>query len=377
MKTTKLGWTGLQRRHGAEFLRWLGESKALRTGFDALAGNLHALLGERVQTKEDALKVWTAVPSVTGKCDDPNTYETPEAASAYSWLHLPSRYVRTWLALQELVKQCRLPMGKEGVRALDVGTGPGPSAFATHDFYAAMTAYAEVNGIELWRQPSHVTCAESSAAMNSFRHHLTERMAMDGAPRSVLAICSDIGKFERVRPKKTRKALNESLRREEDTYYDEERNQWVSEPVYTRDEANEIANKQHRYRLFTFSNFLTDTTIVDDLKLNLTDILNDAHAGSVLLIIGGKEGKYLEIQEKVADLAGKAGFSRPRQQPRVSSQDAAMHDVVYAEQVRFYRRLKRIAGDLPDLDDVKWLKKYFERGKADSWGTSAVHAYRK
>ena len=377
MKTTRQGWTGLQRRQGAEFLRWLGESKALQAGFDALASNLHALLEHRVQTKEDALKVWAAVLSVMGACDDPNTYGKPEAASAYSWLHLPDRYVRTWLTLQELVKHCLLPMGKEGVRALDVGTGPGPSAFATHDFYAAMTTYAEMSGSELWRQPARMTCVESSASMNSFRHHLAEFMAMHGAPRSVLAMCSDIGGFESVLPTEARKALNHSLRWEEDAYYDEEREQWESDLRHTPEEANEIANNHQRYRLFTFSNFLTKTSIIDYFETNLTDILNDARAGSVVVLIGGKRGEYERVREEVADLAHKAEFSRTMQHLRVSSQDAAMHDVVYAEQVRFYRRLERIAGDLPDMGNVNWIKKYFERGKAGSWGTSAIHAYRK
>ena len=377
MKTTSQGWTGLQRRQGAEVLRWLRVSKALQTGFSALRSNLHALLEERVQTKEDALKVWTAVPSVMGECDDPDTFTKPETVSAYSWLHLPDRYVRTWLTLQEFVKHFLLPMGKEGVRVLDVGTGPGPAAFATHDFYAAMTAYAEVSGNELWRQPPDMTCVESSRAMNSFRHHLAEFMAMHGAPHSVLAMCSDIGDFESILPTEGRRALNHSLRGQEDEYYDEEREQWDSDLRYTPEEANEIANNQHRYRLFTFSNFLTNTTIVDKFDANLTDILNDAGAGSVLVLIGGKEGEYERVRQKVADLAHKAGFSRTIENLRVSSQDAAMHDAEYAEQLRFYRRLKCIAGDLHDLEEVNWIKKYFEKDKAGSWGTSAIHAYRK
>ena len=54
-----------------------------------------------------------------------------------------------------------------------------------------------------------------------------------------------------------------------------------------------------------------------------------------------------------------------------------MHDVVYAEQVRVYRRLKRIVGDLPDLGKMNRIKRYLERGKTGLWGTSAIHAYRK
>ena len=77
----------------------------------------------------------------------------PAYAPAYAWLHLLERCVRTWLALEGLVKQCLLPMGREGVRALDVGKGPGTSAFATHDFYAVMVKYAEIS-----RKASLATC---------------------------------------------------------------------------------------------------------------------------------------------------------------------------------------------------------------------------
>ena len=378
MKSSRQGWIGLQRRQGTEFLRWLSDRQALQAGFGVLARGLRALLERRVRTKQDALEVWGALPAVITECDDANTYCKPGAASAYSWLHLPDRYVRTWVALQWLAKHYLLPMGKEGVRVLDVGTGPGPSAFATHDFYAAMTAFADVSGNELWRQPAQVTCVESSGPMNSFRHYLAEFMEMNGAPHSVLAMCRDIGGFESILPTEERRTMNHLLRWAEEPYYDDSREQWESELRYTPEEANYIANNHHRYRLFSFSNFLTKTSIIEYFERNLTDILNDAHAGSVLLLIGGKYGEYRDVRKKVAELAHGAGFSRPREDLRVASSDVAMDDVVYTEQVRLYRWLRRIAGDLPDDDPTaKKYKSYFEGGKASSWGTSAIHAYRK
>ena len=378
MGTSKQGWVGLQRRQGTEFLRWLSDHRqALQDGFSVLTKGLRALLEQRIRTKEDALEVWGAVPAVMSKCDDAHTYCMRGAASAYSWLHLPDRYVRMWLSLQLLVEHCLLPMGKEGVRALDVGTGPGPSAFATHDFYAAMTEYADVSGDDRWRQPAAVTCVESSPQMNQFRHHLAEFMVMQGAPHSVLDMCSDIGGFESVLPTEERKKLNHSLRWAEESYYDEYTEEWESELRYTPEEANFIANNQHRYRLFTFSNFLTETSIIEDFRKNLTDILNDARAGSVLLLIGGKCGKYRDVQKEVTNLAQKAEFLRTMEHARVSS-DVAMEDAVFAEQVRFYQRLKHIAGDLPENDPTaKCLKEDFEREKVSSWGTSSIHAYRK
>ena len=172
--------------------------------------------------------------------------------------------------------------------------------------------------------------------------------------------------------------MNHSLQWTEERYYDESTERWEWEAYYTPEEANNIGNTHHRYRLFIFSNFLTETSVIKTFRPNLTDILNDAHAGSVLLLIGGRCGKYQEVRREVAGLAKRAGFSRTMEDMHVSSSDATMDRDVYAEQVRFYRQLKRLAGDLPvDHPTARKYKRYFERGEAGSWGTSAIHAYRK
>ena len=166
VKTSRQGWSGLQRQEGIEFLQCLRDSQVLQAEFGILAEGLYELLSDRVRTQDDACKVWAAVSAVTDKCDKESTYSLPGAEWAYSWLYLLDRYVRSWRALQLLVEHCQLPMGREGVRVLDIGTGPGPSAFATHDFYVAMAAYAKASGNELWRQPVQVTCIEFACSMN-------------------------------------------------------------------------------------------------------------------------------------------------------------------------------------------------------------------
>ena len=128
------GWTGLQRREGTAVLRWLDREKRLQTGFNGLARGLREILAAETRTATEARCVWNAVPSVFGRCNDPATYRLAGAGAAYGWLHLLDRYVRTWVALEHVLRARLLPMGQYGVRVLDVGTGPGPSAFATHDF---------------------------------------------------------------------------------------------------------------------------------------------------------------------------------------------------------------------------------------------------
>ena len=269
-------------------------------------------------------------------------------------------------------------MGNEGVRVLDVGTGPGPSAFAAHDFYAAMVEFADVTGKKDWRQVPDVTCVESSHGMNHFRHDLAEILAAQGAPNSVLAMCRYITDFRSIHPSRERKQLNKMLRSAYDDYYDPDAGQWESERLHTPEEANYAANTLRRYRLFTFSNFLTTPLTVNCFRENLTDILVDANPGSVLLTIGGTGHQYGEIDQQVATLAKGSGFSRSAGRFLVSSSRIGMDRLVQEEGARFYWKLKALDPCLSaDNPYAKNVEADFE-GRARSHSpTSAVRAYRK
>ena len=270
---SRQGWTELQRREGDTFLNWLHREQRLQKGFDGLATALRETLREQIQTACDAHAVWQAAPAVLGRCNDPATYTLPNAEIAYSWLHLLDRYVRTWLALEHVLRDRLLPMRRDGVRVLDVGTGPGPSAFATRDFYTAMEDYARIANAASWRQPPDVTCVEPAPGMNRIRHHVAERLALRHGSQSVLAMTGGLQDFSTILPTQERRQLENSLRNQYDEYYDEERQEWHADPVYTLQEANQEANAYHRYRLFTFSNFLTTIETVSTFQENIEDIL--------------------------------------------------------------------------------------------------------
>ena len=183
MNSRRAGWTFLLKQDGPDFLAWVRDEQMLSRRLDILAAALSSLLHEWIRTPEEAHDVWMAVPEVLGRCNEQATYEKPGAASAYAWLHLLDRYVRTWLALERLVQCACLPMGRDGVRALDVGTGPGPAAFGIHDFYASMVQFSEVRDEPKWRQPADVTCVEFDASTNHFRHQLAEVLVSAYAER--------------------------------------------------------------------------------------------------------------------------------------------------------------------------------------------------
>ena len=339
------GWTGLQRREGTAVLRWLDREKRLQRGFNGLARGLREILAAETRTEGDARRVWDATPSVLGRCNDPATCRLAGAGAACGWLHLLDRYVRIWVGLEHLLREGLLPMGQYGVRALDVGTGPGPSAFATHDFYAALTNYAGTSDDERWRQPPHITCVERAGAMNHFRHCLSEVLAMNGASPSIFSMAGGLDHFERIRPREERRQLERQLWDNYDEWYDGE--EWQAEPTHTAEEANRDANAHRRYRLFTFSNFLTTLDVVDAFRGAMLDILRDARLGSVVLVIDGKGDDYREIRRQVGRLAQAGGFRRSATREKVTIGNAGLEERLAQELRWLYRRLGDFAGDLP------------------------------
>lgn len=372
------GWTQLQRREGATVLHWLRTEQRLQKGFDALSIALRATLDDLVRTASDARAVWRAAPAVLRHCNDPETYSIPQAETAYAWLHMLDRYVRTWLALEHLVRSKLLPMGKLGVRALDVGTGPGPSTFATHDFFAALEEYALATASTHWRQPPDITCVECAPGMNHIRHLLAERLAITGTHRSVLAMTGRLHDFGSLNPARERRQLENNLRNQYDEYFNEHRGEWDADPVYTSEEANREASSHHRYRLFTFSNFLTTLDMVSTFQNNIEDILADAHAGSVLLMIGARGGHYPTIRERIAKLAEGGGFRRHNDTGVVASAHAELDQRVREEIRAFYSRLKQLAVELPaNGSDGAKLRRELEDHCPMKFKPSAVLAFRK
>ncbi len=357
-------------------LHWLQTERRLHKGFDALAIALRATLDDLVQTASDARAVWRAAPAVLRDCNDPKTFSIPQAETAFAWLHMLDRYVRTWLALEHLVRSRLLPMGRFGVRTLDVGMGPGPSAFATHDFFAALEEYARTAASTHWKQPPEITCVDRD--MNRIRPLVAERLGIAGAPRSVLAMTRGLHDFSDLSPTRERKQLENNLRSQYDEYFNEARGEWDADPVYTAEEANRETNSHHRYRLFTFSNFLTTLDMVSTFQDNIEEILADANAGAVLLMIGATGGCYPIIRERIAKLAEIGGFRHHHGTFAVASAHEKFDQRVGEEVRSFYCRLKQLAVELPANGPVgAKLRSELENHRPMTFNSSTVLAFRK
>ena len=379
MKNNKTGWTSFLRHHGPAFLSWLEQNQVLHEKFELLSVSLWKLIQSEVNTSESAYSVWASVSAVISRCNDQSTYSMNGAAVAYAWLHLLDRYVRTWVALKYLVKTGFLPFAKHGVNVLDIGTGPGPSAFAIHDFYSSMAKFADLTNNVKWKQLPDITCVEFEKSTNSFRHHLAEFIFQEDKyhSKSILAMCSYLSDFGSLEPRVERQNLQRELRWSEDIYFDEAANEWTSELQYSADEANDIAQSLHRYRLIVFSNFLTAVGNVKNFESNLVDIFSDAQPGTVILVIGGKGGAFPEIYCFVNDLAKSAGFELKISEQQVSSVNTAVSDLVFNEGVKIYEYLLSLAPNGPDLThETQMIQDHFTRTRKAT-PSSQLWVYRK
>lgn len=370
-------WRGLQQREGHVFLAWLREGGILTRRVELYSNVVSTLLLAEVTTADDAREVWAGAGQVLSHSDSYTVEQGRGVVHAYAWLHFLERYVRTWKALEFLLEQWCLPMGKRGVLALDVGAGLGPSAFAIHDFYVATVEFADRTGHPTWRQPVQVTCVENASGFNALRHHIAEFVYQEsgGSWPSILSITSNLRDFAVFRPQQERKERFVALRDSEEDYFDESLGVWASDKVHSANEANEIAQSLHRYRLFSFANFLTEPRTVDVFAENLAEALCKASAGSTMLVIGGKGFPYPETYRKLSSLARAAGFRKMPLDVEVASTGGEVADRVYHTGRRLYDHLQRLArNDEPGLHQVR---RHFEGQGSGSVSSSKVQAYRK
>jgi hypothetical protein len=94
----------------------------------------------------------------------------------------------------------------------------------------------------------------------------------------------------------------------------------VTNLYHTADEANDIAQSLHHYRLIVFSNVLTTVGTVEQFEPTLADVLADAQPGCMIAVLGAKGGLYPDIYRYVDGLAKTAGFRLLLQDEKVSPQ---------------------------------------------------------
>jgi hypothetical protein len=167
-------------------------------------------------------------------------------------------------------------MGSEGVRILDVGTGPAPVPYAVQDFYASLRTFGRLTENDsLARQDVDVEIIESSEPMNSFVHHFSQISERPGPFRPQWT------DFANVDLTRERNEARDALLRM--SYYDPLTR--VESSEYSSEEANWIAQRQNRYRLIVFSNFFTLNQTLDAFEPEVRALFADLRPGSMVAVL--------------------------------------------------------------------------------------------
>lgn len=338
-KRNYTSWRRLLLQHRADYSSWLLSAELAHKMVEAIANDLKTYLKWRLTTPSKCIDFWNNRDAVRASCNDNSTYEKPFAAEAYAFTHMVERYWRTWNVLRHLTDMCLLPLGKNGIRMLDVGTGPGPTPYAVLDFYALLRDYGSTRNIDLFStQKVDVQVIEQSRGMNRFLHWFSE---LSNRPGPYGAYKVDFGQLDSAT---ARQRLQKELRSQE--FYDPVTAE--SYPEYSTIEANYIAQAHERFRLVIFSNFFTLADTVEKYKSTIESLFLDLRPGSVVLILGATgrndaNDKYQIIYKQLTELAVKNGMQKVTDE-RMEPFDDRVHTIIKQAQYEVVLHLDQIAG---------------------------------
>lgn len=344
---SKITWRQILKRHSGKYLLWLKKGDIEFKYLDRLATQLTDFLIYSIRNEDDARCFWDTIPEVRAACNDPATYELPFASLAYAYVHLLQRYSRTWAVFRHLTETSVLPLGGQGIRALDVGTGPAPALYAIDDFYKTVHEFAKLAHIpELTIPEATLDCIENSKSMTNFIHHFSEFCSRRGPFGQTFADFSGID-FQAERALQFRNF-------EYETYWDDSTQQY--EEWYDPISASELTNRLFRYRLVIFSNFLTLGETVETFEAELRKLFNDLRAGSIVIVLGGTGDGYREVYNRLFQIASDTNmvFDTWDSDELGCSLEQRSAVRIKLAQNTVYQHLANMVGEPALLNEKKW-----------------------
>ncbi len=341
-------WRQILKQKGPGFLEWLSKAQAQRNMLTRISDQLQRYLIATVCSSEDAITFWKTIPIVRAACNDQATYEKPFSAECYAYVHFLERYRRMWAVLKHLTYLSVLPLGQEGVRTLDIGTGPAPVLFAIDDFYSSLREYAEKKEInELIIPPPALDSVELSSSMAQFLHHFAES-------------CGRCGPFSPTF--RDFSSLNLAATRQEyftrwksESYWDPETEQF--EEYYDPVAANVMSSRLFRYRLVILSNFLTLSETVEKFRGEISMLFSDLGSGAIVIVLGGTNDSYQQIYEEIVNIATSASFVKVEwdtNQLGSTMQNEDESRIIKSCQYNVYKHFVDLAGEDAFCRDTAW-----------------------
>lgn len=348
-RCTVVSWRQLQKTLGPAILQRMNDDDVGLKCLSRVANTLVDVFQVCV-TSEDPLSAratWDAVPLTRSECSDLRLLDSVERVLAYALNWFLDRYWRTWFALDQLLCESMLPMGTRGVHCLDVGSGPGQSAFATQDYYEAIRRVAGSLGLDAFHdQTTEVYTSECLSNMSSFANCFAE---LSGRPGPFRPIVPDFAAYS---PDADRRVLFERLR-DEWVQGDDPCDWW---PVRSPAAAHEEANMLHRYRLVTVGNVLTDFELLGRFSDSLTWLFHDCGPGTLFLVFGAGGKKYAKIYDSLIEHARDLGTKKLPQCTKAfeTSTNDRIEAKIKETQYRIFGLLESASGhDLP-REQPRW-----------------------
>lgn len=236
--------------------------------------------------------------------------------------------------LTALAARACLPLGIEGVRILDIGTGPGTIAFAINDFYQELRSFGEAQGFEvLALQTVLFNSVEINEYMQRFLSYFRE---VSGRFIPAAEMYPDFASFD---PRSEREQHFDRLLAEED--FNEFEGEF--EPAFSEYEAHCEAQRVARFRLVVMSYFLTTPEALRQFETALTGLVRDLRPGSVVMLLGapGHERIHREMERTMES----GHFRRLHEVPDELDTGTDVEVIIKRAQYRVYEHLAGIVGE--------------------------------
>jgi SAM-dependent methyltransferase len=269
----------------SEIATWIDNGDFLYKRFAVLSRLLERYIIHRVLvSKEAAETVARSFSDVLSRCDK-ISYEEPGQVPAYAILHFLDRYHRFQLILREAIHQRFLPLPKDTLRVLDVGTGPGPALFALSDIYALIDEFAQARDLKtLTNVDYRPDYAELSQAFRQWLHHFTE-FVNENTEGTKWVVPYHTGSFT--------------------DFHNIEFNRYESKLAFSSERGLSVRLQKRRYRfnVVILSNFITTEDAANQYREQLYQSALFLRNRGLLLVVGAPSNlpKYKNIYVQVKE----------------------------------------------------------------------------
>ncbi|WFE26613.1 hypothetical protein O7623_25455 [Solwaraspora sp. WMMD791] len=292
--------------------------------FDMLAGRANrSLLASRLP---DALR----------RCDDLD-FSDIESGLAYFILHFADRYGRAGQVLQRLLKLGWVPLRRQRIAVLDIGSGPAPSSFAAFDFYNNLADWSSTVGDQHEFGRATIHPLDRGIAWDTIIHNFSEQLMVHRAPPigwHALPFSRSFKNFTgfsaHERHHGHRRAIRDSIIRDYD-----DADEYIDPKEAWREAYSHPAQIPSAYDLIFVSNFLTTVGMANTFRRELVDLAHSLTLGGVLLFFTATGGRYAKVHREIEAIAALARLSRIEgfSEPIESNPDQRIRALL-AEQVR-------------------------------------------